>query len=220
MRKEELNRLLDSIYELEGLVHLAISRDDEPAMLPELIVRKSRELNMLARQTAGLEELSSEPEASEKVQPVEPLHQESEEVEPLRQESEEVVSHDTWMSDEEQPPIPVISPVDITEEDEEPAPSAAEKVSCESEKKSEKKAYGFDDYVEPRGRLVFSVNDRYRFKRELFKSSDVEFNTTLSLVASMDGYEEAEDYFLNELQWDEKSPDVIDFLEILKNYYK
>ena len=84
----------------------------------------------------------------------------------------------------------------------------------------ENETYKFDEYTEPRGRLVFSINDRYRFRRELFNGSDVDFNTTLSLVASMDDYEEAEDYFLDELQWDEKSPDVIDFLEILKNYFK
>lgn len=48
MNREKLNSLLDSIYELEGLVHLALNRDDSPAALPELIVRKGRELSSLA----------------------------------------------------------------------------------------------------------------------------------------------------------------------------
>ena len=42
MNKEELTGLLDCIYELEGLVHLALSRDDSPEALPELIARKGR----------------------------------------------------------------------------------------------------------------------------------------------------------------------------------
>ena len=74
--------------------------------------------------------------------------------------------------------------------------------------------------VEPRGRLVFTINDRYRFKRDLFCNSDAEFNTTLALVASMDSYEEAEDYFLDELQWNPQRQEVTDFLDILKNYFK
>lgn len=72
----------------------------------------------------------------------------------------------------------------------------------------------------PRGRLVFTINDRFRFKRELFNNSDINFNETLARVASMEGYEEAEDYFVDELQWDLERQDVADFLEILKNYFK
>ena len=73
---------------------------------------------------------------------------------------------------------------------------------------------------EPRGKLVFSINDRYRFKCELFNNSDADFNNTLAFVASMENYDEAEDYFLGELQWDPSSREVIDFLEILKKYFK
>ena len=45
MNKEELTGLLDCIYELEGLVHPALSRDDSPEALPELIARKGEELS-------------------------------------------------------------------------------------------------------------------------------------------------------------------------------
>lgn len=225
MNKEKLNGLLDSIYELEGLVHLAITRDDEPAMLPELIRRKSRELLAHAENVTSIEELATKNEVElsdvkieDSVEEAKPVIEQSDDSdeEPIENSGENVEMRE-----------PVIEKTDEgaeVEEDKSIMPKAdvltiPEPLS-EPEPPVVKETYKFEEYTEPRGRLVFSINDRYRFKRELFHGSDVDFNTTLSLVASMEGYEEAEDYFLNELQWDEKSPDVIDFLEILKNYFK
>ena len=389
MRKENLEKLLDSIYELEGLVHLAISRDDEPAMLPELIRRKSRELlehaTLATKADEKLETEFSKPvdqdiaPTPEKIVTVETVEtnvvntQDHEpetpvETEPVADEEKPVSmevaqkaiesQHATMEAaypavhatpDDVREPEPVVDDVTsptivsetIIEEDhvevrnvpytegmeedlvstvsigsdevdmtttslkvdgpiksepayrvnatpkadpayrvdaapkaesayrvnatpkaepdyrvnatpktepayrvnatpkaepayrvdaapktepayrvnEAPKPEKVSRVENETSR-VENETYKFDEYTEPRGRLVFSINDRYRFRRELFNGSDVDFNTTLSLVASMDDYEEAEDYFLDELQWDEKSPDVIDFLEILKNYFK
>ena len=301
MRKENLETLLDSIYELEGLVHLAISRDDEPAMLPELIRRKSREL--LEHATRATDEviedipladipvieseltvITPEPAITEPVMPAiaapvkpaitEPVVEVSEpileevtaeidESVPVVKEAEKTVEEvfpevmperptvvqEVKVADPEQkvvvpevkvvlPEVKVVVPevkVVVSERDDitvsGKATDSRQKISDLKQSisafreemqvdKGEKETYKFDDFSEPRGRLVFSINDRYRFRRELFNGSDVDFNTTLSLVASMDDYEEAQDYFLDELQWDEKSPDVIDFLEILKNYFK
>ena len=301
MRKENLETLLDSIYELEGLVHLAISRDDEPAMLPELIRRKSREL--LEHATRATDEviedipladipvieseltvITPEPAITEPVMPAiaapvkpaitEPVVEVSEpileevtaeidESVPVVKEDEKTVEEvfpevmperptvvqEVKVADPEQkvvvpevkvvlPEVKVVVPevkVVVSERDDitvsGKATDSRQKISDLKQSisafreemqvdKGEKETYKFDDFSEPRGRLVFSINDRYRFRRELFNGSDVDFNTTLSLVASMDDYEEAQDYFLDELQWDEKSPDVIDFLEILKNYFK
>ena len=340
MRKENLEKLLDSIYELEGLVHLAISRDDEPAMLPELIRRKSRELlehaTLATKADEKLETEFSKPvdqdiaPTPEKIVTVETVEtnvvntQDHEpetpvETEPVADEEKPVSmevaqkaiesQHATMEAaypavhatpDDVREPEPVVDDVTsptivsetIIEEDhvevrnvpytegmeedlvstvsigsdevdmtttslkvdgpiksepayrvnatpkaepayrvdaapkaesayrvnEAPKPEKVSRVENETSR-VENETYKFDEYTEPRGRLVFSINDRYRFRRELFNGSDVDFNTTLSLVASMDDYEEAEDYFLDELQWDDKSPDVIDFLEILKNYF-
>lgn len=227
MDKEKLNELLDRIYELEGLVHLAIARDDAPDKLPELIKKKSEELMSYAEQATttttatsqsqAITNIGAEAEFEEAMDANMPPEEETNSYEEATASHvEEPVAQvdETFQSDgiieelkiDEMPPM-----VSITEQvlNEEPV-----------SEKPVKETYKFDDYTAPRGRLVFSINDRYRFKRELFNSSDVDFNTTLSLVASMEGYEEAEDYFLNELQWDEKSQDVIDFLEVLKKYFK
>ena len=41
---KEFEKLLDSVYELEGLLHLAVARDLPPATLTSLIKRKGREI--------------------------------------------------------------------------------------------------------------------------------------------------------------------------------
>lgn len=181
MYKDELNNLLDTIYELEGLVHLAITRDDSPAKLPELIAHKGEEISRL---TKNLGKNEPEPEPIPEPEPV------------LIPEPEPIL---------EPAPIPMPEPSFVAEENRSPV--------------SEPETLSILHSPEPRGKLVFSLNDRYRFKRELFGGSDTAFNATLSLVASLDSYDEAEEYFLEEKQWDPARPEVTEFLEILKKYY-
>ena len=67
---------------------------------------------------------------------------------------------------------------------------------------------------------AFTVNDRYRFCRELFGNSTVEMNDALNLVETMQSYAEAEEYFYGApLSWDKESPEVIDFMAILRNHF-
>lgn len=188
MNKEDLNSLLDSIYELEGLVHLALNRDDFPEALPELITRKGREIAALASGLAG---------GSGNGLAVQEIH------------GVEMVVENPVMDNEPEPVVADHEPVVC-----DPDPVPVQKIP-DAAVPEETRAD-----AEPRGRLVFSINDRYRFKKELFNNSDADFNNTLALVASMEGYDEAEDYFVGELQWDQKKSEVADFLEILKKYFK
>lgn len=186
MDKTKLNELLDSIYELEGLVHLALTRDNNPDRLPLLIKMKGE---ALARLSSALSPEESDGDAA---------------------------PEETYVLEKEEPQdnFPIQESIPVAEMPiEEDIQSAVETVFSElpDELPAEK---------EPRGRLVFSINDRYRFKRELFNNSDVDFNNTLAIVASMENYDEAEDYFLGELQWDSKQGDVADFLGIIKKYFK
>ena len=189
MDKEKLNQLLDSIYELEGLVHLAIVRDEMPEVLPELIRRKGREVSALLE--------IAEPKAAPAPEP-EPFREPAPEPEPI--------------------PVPEPEPEPDPEPIPEPAPAPAPVV--ERPVASPEERIDTVNTEAMRGRLVFSINDRYRFKRELFDNSDIQFNATLSMVASMENYEEAEGYFLDELNWNEESEEVKAFLDILKNYFK
>lgn len=250
MNKEELNCLLDNIYELEGLVHLALAREDCPQSLPELIVRKANSLTQLVN-TIGADSQINQSELEAVSDNVENTEIEENDVDGVQ---EEIVSkEDEECGDNEavaivednayvekleegiQPEISDILNSDILNRVSESEPVAATAIEetvetevDEMEKSafasyalpSEKTSPKPHKIVEPRGKLVFTINDRYRFKRDLFCNSDADFNTTLALVASMDSYDEAEDYFLGELQWNPQREEVIDFLEILKNYFK
>lgn len=191
MDRTKLNELLDSIYELEGLVHLALTRDDNPDRLPLLIKMKGEKLSELAS-TFDVDVIEADKDES----------------------LEESVDKDESLEES----------VDKDESPEEPADM--EETPIEEDMQSVVESVfdrlPLDDTGErePRGRLVFSINDRYRFKRELFNNSDVDFNNTLAIVASMENYDEAEDYFLGEMQWDAKRVDVADFLDIIKRYFK
>lgn len=68
-------------------------------------------------------------------------------------------------------------------------------------------------------RKAFSLNDRFRFKRELFENSDIVMNNTLDLVDAMSSFTEAEEYFYNDLHWDKESIEVIDFMFIIRNHF-
>lgn len=250
MNKEELNCLLDNIYELEGLVHLALAREDCPQSLPELIVRKANSLTQLVN-TIGADSQINQSELEAVSDNVENTEIEENDVDGVQEEivSEEdeeysgneavaIVEVNTEVEKQGEDNLHEISDMpdsDILIKVSESEPVAATAIEEIGEPEvdgmdepafasyalpSEKTAPKPHKIVEPRGKLVFTINDRYRFKRDLFCNSDADFNTTLALVASMDSYDEAEDYFLGELQWNPQREEVIDFLEILKNYFK
>ena len=66
---------------------------------------------------------------------------------------------------------------------------------------------------------AFSLNDRFRYRRELFSNSEIEMRNTLNLVEAMHSFSEAEDYFYGDLEWDKESPEVADFMTIIKNHF-
>ncbi len=69
-------------------------------------------------------------------------------------------------------------------------------------------------------RKAFTLNDKYRFRRELFGNSDIAFNDALDMIASMHSFEEAHDYFSNDLGWNLDNDDVKDFLEVVSSHFK
>ena len=69
-------------------------------------------------------------------------------------------------------------------------------------------------------RKMFTLNDKFLFKRELFNNSDVEFNDTLALIASMHSLDEAQEYLFEDLQWDEESAPVRDFMSVINSFFK
>ncbi len=203
MDKEELKSFLDTIYELEGLVHLAISRDDCTPELMRLIGRKANAIAEICPAAAG-----------------DNCVQEKDDSKAERYEEADMPEYSIEADPVEQPVNAVARPENIIDSPADDLEGRAAASAVAAEYVEQQPMPEPASVAEPRGRLVFSINDRYRFKRELFDNSDASFNNTLALMASMENYDEAESYFIDELQWDVKRQEVADFLEIIKKYFK
>lgn len=184
--ESKLRELLDNTYELEGLIHLALKRDDSIEDFIRLISKKGKEIALCC--------------------------------ENIKKENAPVENNPQPFS------------LDFMEEysiEDELKNSTSDSYELGEEEKSDSQE-NYDSMAvisdeikgNPRGKLVFSINERFRFRRELFGNSDADFNNTLALVASMDNYEEAEDYFLNEEGFEISNPVVKEFMDVIKRYFK
>ena len=107
---------------------------------------------------------------------------------------------------EEEMPMPPL-PTDFPEVEEEPQMSLRidEKLQREMSKDIRK---------------AFSINDRFRFQRELFAGSASAMNTAIEHIEMMRSYGNAELYFFSQLHWDRDNEDVKDFMTIVRNYFR
>lgn len=194
MEKESLRRMLELTYELEGLLDMAISRDEVSDLLLDLIDKKLTSIRSIPLQSpAGPEEESdpapeSAPEISEQEIPEEPWEPELEE----RQE-QEILKVEVEEEMEEQLELPEMPEIPV------------------------------ENYrPEARGKHIstFSINDRFLFCRELFSGNIAGFEQALKEVAALDSYEEAEEFFYSEYGFDQDNPTVADFMIRISRYFE
>lgn len=69
-------------------------------------------------------------------------------------------------------------------------------------------------------RKAFSINDKFRFRRELFGNSDSDMTDAINLVSAMSSLCEAEEYFYHDLEWDAENEEVQEFMAIIANHFK
>lgn len=69
-------------------------------------------------------------------------------------------------------------------------------------------------------RKAISVNDRFRFQRELFAGSASAMNTAIEHIEMMNSYGNAELYFFSQLHWDRDNEVVKDFMTIVRNHFQ
>lgn len=63
---------------------------------------------------------------------------------------------------------------------------------------------------------VFTLNDKFRFRRDLFHGNEADFIDTLNILSEMNSYAEASDYLLSDMAWNPEDENVAYFLSILK----
>lgn len=64
--------------------------------------------------------------------------------------------------------------------------------------------------------IKLSLNDTYRFRRELFNFSDEEMKEALDALSEMTSKEEVEDFFYNDLCWEPDDEVVREFMSMIK----
>lgn len=68
-------------------------------------------------------------------------------------------------------------------------------------------------------RRAFTLNDKFRYRRELFNSNDALFAETLNTLSEMQTLDEALDYLYNTLGWNPDDDNVKDFVLTVTNHF-
>lgn len=194
MTIEDIKNLKDKVYEIEGLLELAQLREDKIEELAPLIDARIKALatqEAEAAKATGAAEPTETTEKIEKAVTIEELFEESERIS--------------------------VTKTDNAYNNFDASDSAGSTDSIDSIDSS-------DSSFRPSSRVgakpAFTLNDRFRFRRELFNNSDTQFSEAMGRIALMDSYDEAEEHFIGELGWNPENPEVVDFMEIIRIYFE
>ena len=249
---QDYNKILDRVYELEGLVLLALSGDNKTARLPELIYMKAFEITELAmpkpqppaapaaQPPAEPVSFPAAPSAEAPSSPLPPAAPSAEApvapsaeassapLAPAAPSAEPPVAPSAEAPSAPQPPAapsaeapvapaplrsrfaPVAGrePEPLVEREPEllPEPEPFSKPEPSSAPASSKKP-------------SFSLNDHFLFIRELFGGDSEEFNRAMNNLASLDSFDEAEEFFFAEYDWDSENETTQSFMNCIFNYF-
>lgn len=206
MARLDIESIKDAVYELEGLLELADLREDKVSALLPLMKNKLKIINTLFSEDAVLPGEENELSYEETVFPNE---------EDSIPEEEDVISDAEDSIPEEDREYPaeekVMEEEILTVEEPQAAVVEEEEVST---------GITMTETIASAVKPAFCINDRFRFRRELFNNSDREFENAMNVVTTMDSYDEAEEYFIGELGWDYENPEVSDFMAIIRGYFE
>lgn len=188
----DINQLVQLNVELEGLLKVLIDRKSIHAK--SLLADKFRQYSTLIQQFLAEDDQEQSPSSEEKEQIVE-------QAEDVAAEGQEIEVKDQEAEDAE------------VEDQDDLAEAAIERGERQAEVASVHQP-------NPNVLKAFTLNDKFRFIRELFNGDDRDYTETLNLISEMGSYEEAEDYLVNDLLWNPESDVVKDFLNTLQAAYK
>lgn len=63
---------------------------------------------------------------------------------------------------------------------------------------------------------VIGLNDRFRFRHDLFSNSDELFKETIDTLNKIENFDKAVDYLVQKFAWDEEDATVVYFYDIIK----
>lgn len=210
MKNNDMTGLLNLAYEIEGLLMLHINRGDEaaPEMRQLLVDKATRLLQGLTADAAAQPLAQPEPVCVPVTETVAAEEQPAEKpVEQPAETAEEEAVAESAIEEETDDAVADNAPVSPTIND----TLGTETQLTLDERLARERAADISK--------AFTLNDRFRFRRELFNNSDEEFKETLDVVASMTSMDEAEDYFFNDLCWDPAKDEVKEFMAIVAKHF-
>lgn len=241
----QLGEILDDVYTIEGYLQLALARPDYNEKIQSLLASRVFEMadkmaewdseNLLRhRETIAearekrLEENSSyRLSESEDDEPETPEQNEAESGSPKPAEEVTISDRDPLLVTAT--PVSPLESDEITQprrvaEEEQPDPEPetplmAHVTPTEEEPVTEVVVTAVKNETDPKPRPVFSLNDRYLFTRTLFHNSVTEFEDCLRMISQMENFDEAEDYFIHELEWNPEDSSVSLFMEMIQRYF-
>lgn len=99
----------------------------------------------------------------------------------------------------------------------------AKPVIKESPQKEIKTSVSFNEILEKKNlsdfRKAFSLNDRFRFRRELFGGDEARMNLAINDLDNIRTYEESVTYLHEELNWNIEDEAVADFLKLIEKRF-
>lgn len=247
--KEKIDYLLLDIKELETLIAGMRDADIYPVsffsqtfnlthkILNDLHSLETTQIEMLREQMEAHQALiqslpnpvaATMPAPEVKVKPVaEPMIEQEPEAEPIKEvivEKPEIIIEEKTIVLPE--PVRQPEPAVIVPPEPVPEPVAEPKVAAEIPPKSvstEKQGVFLSDILEKKNlsdfRKAFSLNDRFRFRRELFGGNEEKMNKAITDLNEIHSYEDSVTYLNNELKWNIEDEAVADFIKLLEKRF-
>lgn len=243
----EMSSLLNLAYEIEGLLLLLINRGDEAsADMKQLLRKKVSCLAMaLGEETENLPEsdvtAEQEPSSAEELTEIQEENVLTEEATAVAESGTTATEAMTMAEGDTAIEEAAITDAEIAENltfeekaDANLLPSSEEEAAVNPQPE-EAVANSAPAVCEPPAPITleekvarenatdfskaFTLNDKFRFIRELFNGSEQEFADAVSVIQSMNSIEEAEEYFYDDLCWDPQSSEVKEFMEIVARHF-
>lgn len=199
--------LADIELDVHELKYLMDSFTKEPTQTLSELLKRS-----VARMQGRLDELSQE------IDSVELVSLSSFVVEETVVKENEITAQEKDASVIIQSPKPVIAAEEAAaEEEEEPVIEEAPVIIKKEEPKNA--VLGESIKLAAGLRHSISLNDSFRFSRELFKGDTDLMNRVIEQISVMGSYKTAVAFLSSKVEIDEEKDAVVDFLELLKKYF-
>ena len=200
--------LADIELDVHELKYLMDSFTKEPTQTLSELLKRS-----VARMQGRLDELSQE------IDSVELVSLSSFVVEETVVKENEITAQEKDASVIIQSPNPVIEAAEEEKEEKEEEPVIEEAPVIIKKEEPKNAVLGESIKLAAGLRHSISLNDSFRFSRELFKGDTDLMNRVIEQISVMGSYKTAVAFLSSKVEIDEEKDAVVDFLELLKKYF-